>query len=160
MKKKRGAKPAPPKAAAGRGRSPGSAPAVTVGKIMRSPVTTVRPSDTAAQVLALVQRQRIRHVPRVENDELVGVVTDRNLQTATTAPHVFALLLDFISSMDRTRVEDIMAPDVITATPDTPVADAARRMVERKIGCLPVIQAGKLVGIVTQEDLVKRLISA
>jgi len=134
---------------------PGQAarPALTVGEIMKSPVTTAKPSDTAADLIDLTRRHRIRHFPVLENDQLVGIVTDRNLREATTHPRVFSLILDLIASMDRLTVQEIMTHEVVSATPETPLSEAARLMVDRKVGCLPVVKDGRLVGILTHDDL-------
>ena len=127
----------------------------TVAEVMVSPVVTANPRDTLADVLTLSQRRQIRHVPIVENGKLVGIVTDRTLREASTHPAVYNLLLDLLASLDRGTVEEIMIreEEVVTVTPDTSVRSAARLMRERKVGCLPVVQEVRLVGIVTTADL-------
>lgn len=128
-----------------------------VAEIMKSPVIMARPDQTAADVVALMRQHNIGHLPVVEGEGLVGIVSDRNVREATVDPRVFTLLLDFIASMDRARVRDIMTPDVITTTPETPMSEAARLMVSRRIGCLPVVKDGRLVGIVVAADLLRTL---
>ena len=127
----------------------------TVAEVMVSPVVTANPRDTLADIRTLSQRRQIRHVPIVENGKLVGIVTDRTLREASTHPAVYNLLLDLLASLDRGTVEEIMIreEEVVTVTPDTSVRSAARLMRERKVGCLPVVQEGRLVGIVTTSDL-------
>ena len=127
----------------------------TVAEVMVSPVVTANPRDTLADVLTLSQRRQIRHVPIVENGKLVGIVTDRTLREASTHPAVYNLLLDLLASLDRGTVEEIMIreEEVVTVPPDISVKGAARLMRERKVGCLPVVEEGRLVGIVTTSDL-------
>ena len=127
----------------------------TVAQVMVSPVVTANPRDTLADIRTLSQRRQIRHVPIVENGKLVGILTDRTLREASTHPAVYNLLLDLLASLDRGTVEEIMIRDeeVVTVPPDTSVRSAARLMRERKVGCLPVVQDGRLVGMVTTSDL-------
>ena len=93
------------------------------------------------------------HFPVVEGDKVIGIITDRSLREASTHPAIYNLLLDLLASLDRGRVEQIMIRDVITAPPETSVVDAVKLMREHRIGCLPVVKDGKLVGIVTASDL-------
>ena len=127
----------------------------TVAEVMKSPVVTADPRDTLADVRALSQRRQIRHVPVVDDGKLVGIVTDRTLREVSTHPAVYNLLLDLLASLDRGTVEQIMVrgEEVVTVPPDISVKGAARLMRERQVGCLPVVQEGRLVGIVTTSDL-------
>ena len=127
----------------------------TVAQVMVSPVVTANPRDTLADIRTLSQRRQIRHVPVVDDGKLVGIVTDRTLREASTHPAVYNLLLDLLASLDRGTVEQIMVrgEEVVTVPPDISVKGAARLMRERKVGCLPVVQEGRLVGIVTTADL-------
>jgi acetoin utilization protein AcuB len=109
---------------------------------MSSPVNTVTPGTTAADAVALFSRHRIRHLPVMEGDRVVGVVTDRDLRAADPATPVSAL----------------MSHPVVVVSPRTAVDKAARLLFDRRIGCLPVIENGKLVGILTQTDAVAALV--
>ena len=125
----------------------------SIGQVMKSPVVTAKPGDTLADLVTLSRQRRIGHFPVVEGDKVVGIITDRTLREASTHPAVYNLLLDLLASLDRGVVEQIMIRDVITARPETPVVDAVKLMREHRIGCLPVVRDGKLVGIVTAFDL-------
>lgn len=125
----------------------------TVGQVMKSPVVTAKAGDTLADVVTLSRQRQIGHFPVVEGDRVIGIITDRTLREASTHPAVYNLLLDLLASLDRGLVEQIMIRDVITASPETPVAEAVKLMREHRIGCLPVVRDGKLVGIVTAFDL-------
>ena len=122
-----------------------------VENVMTSPVVTVAPGMRLDEAYALMRRRNIRHLPVVEHDALTGIVTDRDLRLATSAlsPQPF----DASGS-----VADIMSTPPITASPIEPVEEAARTMISRRIGCLPVEVDGALVGIVTGTDLLESLI--
>ena len=119
----------------------------TVSQFMSTDLFTVRPDDIADYVASLMHWERIRHVP-VEDEEgkLVGLVSQRNL----------LLLLTQGSSLNRAQgvpVHRIMKRDLITVSPETTTLEAVKLMRKNKIGCLPVVREGKIVGIVTLFDI-------
>ena len=109
---------------------------------MSSPVHTVTPLTTGAEAVALLRRHRIRHLPVVEEGRVIGVVTDRDLRGTDPERPVSA----------------IMSRPVVTVGPRTPIDRAARLLFDRRIGCLPVVDEGRLVGILTQTDAVAALV--
>lgn len=113
-----------------------------VDEIMTRRVITATPEMTVADARALTREHRIRHLPVLDAGRLVGIVTDRDLREAGQG-----------------RVGDIMQGDVITTHPLDPVGEAARLLSEHRIGCLPVVQGGELVGIVSETDLLRQLVS-
>lgn len=122
--------------------------------IMQTKVVTVSPDDSVAEALRRTRAGHFRHLPVVEGERLVGVVSDRDLRA--TAP---ALIVEGTEDiLERTRVELVMHPDVIVAHPLDPVEDAARLMYEHKIGCLPVVTGERLVGIVTETDVLRSFV--
>lgn len=124
-----------------------------LAEVMKAPVVTVEGQHTAIDVQRIARRHEIRHFPVVEGDKLIGIVTDRTVREATTSPRIFSLLLDLLATVDRIQVAEIMETSVITAPPDMSLPDAVKLMREHRIGCLPVVQEGRLVGIVTTSDL-------
>ena len=97
---------------------------------------------------------RVRHFPVVEDDELVGVVSQRDLYRAslgTVMQYGEKAQRAFLESV---AVKEVMA-DPISISPDATVRDAARLMMEHKIGCLPVLEDSRLVGIVTETDMLQ-----
>ena len=121
---------------------------------MAREVTTLSPGDPAGDALALCREQRIRHLPVLEDGSLVGIVSDRDLRSATPAfgdPARAAALAEV-------RVGDVMAREVVTADPDNPIDEAANTMRERRINCLPVLEGGQLVGILTSSDVMESLV--
>jgi acetoin utilization protein AcuB len=121
---------------------------------MAREVTTLSPGDTAGDALALCRERRIRHLPVVEDGILVGIVSDRDLRSATPAFGDPARA----SALAEIRVGDVMAREVITADPEDPIDDAANTMRERRINCLPVVEGGELVGIITSSDVMESLV--
>lgn len=118
--------------------------------IMRSPVTVIAPDTTLQDAYRTMNEKNIRHLPVLDGGKLVGVVTDRDLRLATSvlSPAPFA---------PGSRVAEIMCRAPLTADPVDPVEDAARTMREKKIGCLPVLDDGRVVGIITGIDLLDAL---
>ena len=122
-----------------------------VRDIMRSPVVAVPPETTLADAYRTMREKSFRHLPVVEGERLVGVVTDRDLRLATSAlaPVPFA---------PDSSVSAVMCREPLTADAQDAVEDAARVMRERKIGCLPVVEDGRVIGIITGVDLLDALI--
>ncbi len=125
-----------------------------VGDSMNREVVAVAPDSTAAEVLALCRERRIRHIPVMEGERLVGIVSDRDLRSATPALGDPARA----EALRRIAVEEVMERDIITAGPEDPIETAANTMRERGIGCLPVMEAGELVGIITTSDVMEALV--
>jgi acetoin utilization protein AcuB len=121
-----------------------------VKDIMRSPAVAIPPDTTLEDAYRTMREKGIRHLPVLDSGRLVGVITDRDLRLATSAlaPSPFP---------PGSRVAQVMSREPLTADPLDPVEDAARTMRERKIGCLPVVADGAMVGIVTGLDLLDAL---
>ena len=119
----------------------------TVGQFMSTDLFTVRPDDVVDYVASIMHWEHIRYVP-VENEEgkLVGLVSQRHLMP----------LLAQGSTLNRAQgvpVHLIMKKDPITVRPDTPTLEAIELMRQRRLGCVPVVENGRLVGVVTLFDL-------
>ena len=120
---------------------------LTVGQFMTQDLFTVRPDDIVDFAATLMDWRRVRHVP-VESDtgELVGLVSHRALLRLVAQGRM--------GKDHKVTVEEIMNRSPRTVNPDTPTVEAIRLMREKKIACLPVIRDNKLVGIVTEHDLI------
>ena len=121
---------------------------------MTREVTTLGSDATAAEALTLCRERRIRHLPVLQEGRLVGIVSDRDLRAA--APVLGAP--DRAAALEQIRVADVMNREVLTVHPRAPIEDAASDMYERKIGCLPVVSDGNLVGIITSTDVMHALV--
>jgi acetoin utilization protein AcuB len=126
---------------------------VRVAERMTPVVVTIRLDATATTAWALMKVRHFRHLPVVDDrGRIVGIVSDRDLArvpfTATGSGQAVPT---------GTPVERIMTAVVVSVRPDDDVAEAARLMWEHKIGALPVVENGRLVGIVTEIDLLRML---
>jgi len=131
--------------------------AENVRKIMMGSPVTLTPDDTLDLANNVISLGRIRHIPVVEKGKLVGLLSERDLIGAA-ANRVFGLNQKSKSALLKTEsVKSIMKKRLVTVTPDTPIKDAARLMADKKIGCVPVITAGALVGLVTTTNVLRYL---
>ncbi len=121
---------------------------------MTREVVTISPQTSASEALALCREKGIRHLPVMEEGRLAGMVSDRDLRSATPALGDPARA----EALQKFRVWDVMVRDVLTAHPEDPIEQAANTMREKKIGCLPVLEAGELVGILTSSDVMEALV--
>ena len=121
---------------------------------MTREVATLSPEDTAKAALALCRERRIRHLPVLEGGRLVGIASDRDFRDA--APPLGDP--DRAAALAEIRVGEVMARDVVTALSGDPIEQAANTMRERRIGSLPVVESGELVGIVTASDVMDALV--
>lgn len=125
-----------------------------VAERMRTAVVLVRPSDSVRAAWGLLREHRIRHLPVVEDGRLVGIVTDRDIRlvfpSAVTSEDKEQ---DPFDALEKVSVSQIMTKRVFTVTPETSIAVAARLLLERRIGGLPVVQGDLLVGIITKTDI-------
>lgn len=124
---------------------------------MTPDVITVTPDTTLAEALSLARTHRIRHLPVMNAGRLAGLVTDRDLRQAM--PPVWADRQEELQTALRTRrVGELMTTTIITASPDLPVEEAGKLLYQNRIGCLPVMEDEKLVGILTETDLLRAFV--
>ena len=121
---------------------------------MTREVVTLSPQATAGEALALCRERRIRHLPVLEEGHLVGIVSDRDLRSATPALGDPARA----EALGKILVSEVMAREVATARPEDPIEEAANAMREKRIGCLPVLEEDALVGVVTSSDVMEALV--
>ena len=131
---------------------------LSVDKIMATDLVTLEEDEDLAIADTIMNLARIRHLPVVQDGRLVGLITHRDLLRAQVS--LFADLSPTESDQLKRQIlaGDIMTRDVRTVTPDTPVLDVAKQMFRRKIGCVPVVDGERLVGIVTEADFVRLVI--
>jgi CBS domain-containing protein len=120
-------------------------------------VITLSEHNTLRDALIAFQKHRIRHVPIVSGDRLVGMLTDRDLKRATPSPFSGADRETFEKIVDTTLVGQIMTRNPFTVTPSTPLRDAVKVLHDRKFGALPVVEGDRLVGILSATDMLKDL---
>ena len=126
---------------------------IAVLNVMTTPVWTLQGSDLLRRAFGLMETRRIRHVPVLRDDRLIGILSDRDLRVYLPPPVPFAGMGNYAALLDRVRVEEAMASDPVSIGPYHSVTEAARMMLERRISALPVVDEGKVIGIVTQTDI-------
>jgi len=128
-----------------------------VWQLMTNDVETLDADATLDLADDLMRMKRIRHLPVMQNGELVGLVTQRDLFRAGLSS-----VLDFRSGVAKEwlrhiPVREVMVHELITISPDTDVEEAVRRMLNHKIGCLPVMAGSQLVGLISETDCLRYL---
>ena len=124
-------------------------------RMTRLPIVAT-PDLPVPEALHLMRQEHIRRMPVVDKSgRLVGIVSDRDLLLASPSPATSLSAWELTYLLGKITVHDVMTRKVITVTEDTPLEDAARIMADSKIGGLPVVRDGALVGIITETDLFK-----
>jgi acetoin utilization protein AcuB len=129
-----------------------------VGERMSRPVISVTPDTPINDVLAMFRKEHIRRAPVMKDGKLVGIVSERDLLNASPSPVTTLSIWELNYLISKVKVKDVMTKKVITVDQDTPIEEAARIMADKKIGGVPVVSAGKVVGIITETDLFKILL--
>jgi CBS domain-containing protein len=126
-----------------------------VRSLMTKNVVTLDPNDRLVTADDVMRLGRIRHIIVVDEDEeLVGVLSQRDLFHGGLLKALGYGTRAKAQALDTLVVKEAMVSDVISTTPDTLLSQAASVMLERKIGCLPVLEGRKVVGIITESDFV------
>lgn len=131
-----------------------------VREVMQTALITVTPKTTLPEAMKLASQRRVRHLLVVEDRDLVGIISDRDLKQAMASSATSLEAHELIYLLDRLTVGEIMTRTVITIGPSFPVEEAARLMVQEKIGALPVTESGELIGIVTETDVLDLFVKA
>jgi CBS domain-containing protein len=134
-----------------------------VGDVMHRNVVTIDASESCQEAVAQMYRARIRHLPVLGTEgTLVGIVTDRDIRHYLFTPEVFRELgnLSVETLLKAVPVSEIMSDLVVTVDPEDDLEVAATLMLEDKIGSLPVTDRGRVVGILTETDLLRHIVRA
>lgn len=129
-----------------------------VREVMSGAVLSVTPETPVAETRRLMQRERIRHVLVLDGGRLAGIVTDRDIRLTLPSPATTLSVWEMNDLLMKLTAAEIMTSPVITIAPDREVHEAAQLMIDHKIGALPVLEGGRLVGIVTETDLLRALV--
>jgi acetoin utilization protein AcuB len=128
-----------------------------VRELMTVRPTTVDPETPMLEARQRMVEKRIRHLVVVENARVVGIVTDRDVRLNLPSPATSLSVWEINYLLAQLTVGGVMSAAVIVVDPDRPVAEAARIMMDHKIGALPVMDEGRLVGIITESDFVRAM---
>jgi acetoin utilization protein AcuB len=126
-----------------------------VGERMSRPVISVSPDSPINDVLAMFRKEHIRRAPVIKDGKLVGMVTETDLLNASPSPVTTLSMWEMNYLISKVKIKDVMSKKVITVDSDTPIEEAARIMADKKIGGVPVVHMGKVIGIITETDLFK-----
>lgn len=125
-----------------------------VETIMQTNIITVHSDCSVQDAIRIMEENQIRHLPILENKELVGIVSERDLRPFFPAP-LTGSKEEMCSGI---KVGEVMQTNLITVHPLDFIEEAARMIYEHKIGCLPVVRQDRLVGIITQLDVLRTLV--
>jgi acetoin utilization protein AcuB len=129
-------------------------------RMMRNPVH-VDENDSMKKAMDLLKEHEIRHLPVLKDGEkLVGIVSERDIKQASPSPATALEIREIYYLLDKVKVKQIMARRPYTISSTAPIEEAALIMREKKIGCLPVLEEGKLVGILTETDILDAFIES
>ncbi len=122
-------------------------------RMTRHPLT-ISVDESLSGAHRYMQEQKVRHLPVVNRaSEMVGLVAEDDLLKAEPSAVTSLSVWEINTLLTKVTVKNVMVREVITTTEDTPIEEAAQLMLEHKIGCLPVMRDGRLVGIITESDL-------
>ena len=132
-----------------------------VRDVMTRSLITTSPETSVLDARAVMDKQRIRHLLVTDEDgELLGLVTDRDIRLNLPSPATTLSVWEMNALLARLSVGEVMTRSVISVGPDRDVREAASIMLHHKIGALPVRESGRLVGIVTETDLLRAFVGA
>ena len=126
---------------------------------MTSHPKTVNDDDLLKTAVTLVVENRIRHLPVVRGDSLVGIISDRDLKRAMPSVVAGATPEEYQAFMEETSIEQMMTANPITCTPDEDLVDLVREFCQHKVGAIPVVEGERVVGIVTQTDMMQAFLA-
>jgi acetoin utilization protein AcuB len=128
---------------------------MTVRELMSSKPITIDPKTPMLDAKQRMADARIRHLVVTDGGRVVGIVTDRDIRLNLPSPATSLSVWEVNYLLSRLTVGEVMSRSVIVIDSARPAAEAARIMVDHKIGALPVVDDGTLTGIVTESDFVR-----
>ena len=126
---------------------------------MTERLVTITPQTTLPEVQRIMFEHKIRRLPVMKSDKLVGIVTLGDLREAKPSDATTLSIYELNYLLDRLTAKDFMTPNPITIPSDATIGEAARLMLEHKVGGLPVVENSKMVGIITETDFCRLLMS-
>ncbi|HIV99010.1 MAG TPA: CBS and ACT domain-containing protein [Candidatus Ornithospirochaeta avicola] len=127
-------------------------------RMTRNPVT-IGPDQNVTEASELMKKEKVHRLPVLDKDRnLIGIITEKDILHATPSPASSLSIHEMAYLLSKLTVRKLMSKNPVTISKDVPVEEAARFMVDQDLSCLPVIEDGKLIGIVSKSDLFKILI--
>ena len=125
---------------------------------MSHPIIAVSPDTPIMEAMELMKQKSIRRMPVLDNGKLVGIVSDKDLLNAAPSDATSLSVWEVNYLVARIKIKDVMTKNVMTITEDTPIEEAARIMADNKVGGLPIMRNGEVIGLITETDLFKLLL--
>jgi acetoin utilization protein AcuB len=134
---------------------------MNVAKRMKRNPVFVDEGDSMKKAMDLLKEHEIRHLPVLKDGErLVGILSERDIKQASPSPATALEIREIYYLLDKVKVKQIMTRRPYTVSSSAPIEEAALIIREKKIGCLPVVDDGKLVGILTETDIIDSFIES
>lgn len=125
-----------------------------ISELMAKNPVAASTEDSVSKASQLMKDKRIRHLPILdEKGTVVGIMTDRDLKRASASDATLLEVHELLYLLNKLRLSDVMTKNPVTVSSESDVKAAAGLMVQNKIGCLPVVESGKLVGILSETDI-------
>lgn len=134
--------------------------AVTVRHLMAQNPATLGRNETLDLAESIMNLGRIRHMPVVDDGKIVGIVSQRDLFRSALITALGFGRKTTSALIKTITIKEVMTEHVITISPEATVKEAARVMIDKKIGCLPVIEDQKLIGILTETDMLRYVVES
>jgi len=125
---------------------------------MTTEIITLTPDTTVLRAMSIIQQKGIRHLPVVEGKKVVGMVTNLDIQRVSASDASTLSVYELNYLLDKIKVSQFMTKKVFTVDPDEPIEAAAKLIYDHKIGSLPVVKNGELVGLLTSMDILETFI--
>ena len=126
---------------------------------MMSALTTIPRESSLLDAAMTLRRSSIRHLPIVDGENLVGIITERDVLRCSPSLLSEITQEEYNAIFENTPIERVMTRNPMSVAPDSPIRDAILLMLDRKMGCLPVVEGARLVGILTRSDLLNVLVN-
>jgi acetoin utilization protein AcuB len=125
---------------------------------MTKKVFTISADGYLSDVISLMKEKSVKHVPVVKGGKLKGIISDRDIKEYSPSKATSLDIYEIHYLLANTKISSIMRTRVTTAAADTPIEEAAMIMLDKNIGCLPVVDGGDLVGIISDKDIFHALV--
>ncbi|MCI0393747.1 MAG: CBS domain-containing protein [Chloroflexi bacterium] len=125
---------------------------------MTKDVVTIEPGTTLPEAHRLMRERRIRRLPVVKNGRLVGIVTRGDIRGAEASDATSLSIWELNYLLARLKIDEIMTRNPVTVSPETTIGAAAQVMLDNKISGLPVVEDGRVVGIITESDIFRLIV--
>ena len=132
--------------------------AMTVRDLMAKNPAALERNETLDLAESVMNLGRIRHMPVVDEGKVVGIVSQRDMFRSALITSLGFGRKTTGALIKTIKIKEIMTEEVFTISPEASVKEAARQMMERKIGCLPVVEGDRLIGIITETDILRYVV--